>query len=307
MQPEEEYIKQASWGRWLLIAGVISFIFGGLFFYYQLSQLPEIIDPNKNNVADVNIGEQTSVDLRSSCYVAWSENTSTDISFKIFDVGDVEIAEASCGLDFEAMDAEGTRFQRIGSWEINNGTYNIHAICTSDSEGRCNEGTVMLVDYDEIMDQILGDSAFILSCFVCLAGIILLPLGGVLLHMAGRKKQGMGVIMMEDGSISTTNQVDSGELEHFVGQQATDEAILTTDEVYSLMHGSEKNKVEILEKLSTIEGDTENSLVPDPFADSMFKGDEITPQGKIDEWFDKSSKTEENTQVGSAWKDWDEG
>ena len=91
MQPVDELSKQTSWGRRLLIGGIICFAFGGILLIGQIGQLPDIVDPNKNNVADVNIGEQISVDLSDSCYVAWSENKSENIGLVIYDSNENKI------------------------------------------------------------------------------------------------------------------------------------------------------------------------------------------------------------------------
>ena len=103
------------------------------------------------------------------------------------------------------------------------------------------------------------------------------------------------------------NQIDEGGLEYYTEQQAINEEMLTTDEVYSLMHGSEGDKVEILERLSTVKDATEGSAIPDPFADSMFKENVITPQTKMDTVPGKSSGLEKDSKVDSSWIDWDEG
>ena len=104
VQPVDEYQKQSSWGRRLLITGGVCFLLGGIFFYSQLSGLSEIVDPNKNNEVNLGIGEQESVNLAQSCYVAWSENMSDDIEFIVYDSHGEVVNQSGCGYELEAMD-----------------------------------------------------------------------------------------------------------------------------------------------------------------------------------------------------------
>ena len=83
VQPIDEYQKQSSWGRRLLITGGVCFLLGGILLFSQYPGLVEIANPNKNNEVNIGIGEQESVNLAQSCYVAWSENMSGDIEFVV--------------------------------------------------------------------------------------------------------------------------------------------------------------------------------------------------------------------------------
>ena len=314
MQPVDELSKQTSWGRRLLIGGIICFAFGGILFVQQMGQLPDIVDPNKNNVADVNIGEQISVELSASCYVAWSENKSKNIGVAIYDSSENEIQKTGCGYDIEAMDAKGSTFQRIGSWELADGTYNVHATCSPSNSSGCNDGNIMLMDHDDALSKLLGDLGFWSACGLCLLGIILLPLGGVLSHLASRRKIEQNVVLMSDGSISTMQgdgvegigmSRNLVEVERDLGGEK--DPLLTTDEIYSLMHGDEGDKLRILDRLDSEYQDSAKPDIADPFAESKYKSvqiDEI-PKEKMEKKV-HADKIVENER-DSSWKDWDEG
>ena len=314
MQPVDELSKQTSWGRLLLIGGIICFAFGGILLIGQIGQLPDIVDPNKNNVADVNIGEQISVVLSDSCYVAWSENKSENIGLVIYDSNENKIQKTGCGYDIEAMDAKGSTFQRIGSWELADGTYNVHATCSPSNSSGCNDGNIMLMDHDDAMSKLLGDLGFWSSCGLCFLGIILLPLGVILSHLASRQKIEQNVVLMSDGSFSTIQGYgDEGVsmsrnmdgVENNIGGE--NDPLLTTDEIYSLMHGNESDKMKILERLDSEYQDVAAPDVPDPFAESKYKNVQIDemPKEKMEKKIHISKTVE--TESESSWKDWDEG
>ncbi len=376
VQPSDEYQKQSSWGRRLLIAGVVCFLLGGIFLISQYPDFIEIADPNKNNVANVGIGEQESVDLTKSCYVAWSENMSDDIEFIVYDSHGEVVNQSGCGYELEAMDEKGTEFNRIGSWRLAEGTYDIHAICDSEIDGSCSEGEVMLLDYDDALGEIFNDYEFWLSCLVCMMGIVLLPVGGILHKMASRgqlkNRRTMMVINQQtgklqpyivdgegrstrpqtptgnypdsttgeaadgisDGVAEGTKKIPGGGLDGgMAGEPVDTEGLMTTDQIYLLMHGSEQDKVKVVE--SSFQQHTEtlqvDSGVPDPFVDSQYRGTGFTsspftiPSAKSSApgkaatgviegesgaaTVSTSGGDEGNDPLGRnvSWKDWDEG
>jgi len=372
VQPSDEYQKQSSWGRRLLIAGGVCFLLGGIFFISQLYDLVDIVDPNKNNVANIGIGEQESVELTKSCYVAWSENRSKDIEFVVYDHQGVVVNQTGCGYEFEAMDESGSEFNRLGSWELSDGTYDVHVICNSEVIGTCSEGNAMLLDYDEAFGEIFGDLAFWLSCLICMMGIVLLPVGGILHWMASRgqlKSQRTVMVVNEhtgdlqsyavDGEgrlvVSQTPSANhpkasvggksaamvgghtdevkiapgEGMVVGAAGETGSAEGLMTTDQIYLLMHGSEQDKMNVIENSFQEQKDSPHvdSGVPDPFVDSQFNDTGFTtspfsiPDTKYSEQSDevKGEKgdgkstphrgVDEKEEVvqNDSWKDWDEG
>ena len=372
VQPSDEYQKQSSWGRRLLIAGGVCFLLGAILSYSQLYGLVDIVDPNKNNVANIGIGEQESVELTKSCYVAWSENMSKDIEFVVYDHHGVVVNQTGCGYEFEAMDESGSEFNRLGSWKLSDGTYDVHVICNSEVIGTCSEGDGMLLDYDEAFGEIFGDLAFWLSCLICMMGFVLLPIGGILHWMASRgqlKSQRTVMVVNEhtgdlqsyavDGEgrlvVSQTpsanhpnasagvkssgmvsGQTDKTEIapgEEMVvgaaGGTGSDEGLMTTDQIYLLMHGSEQDKVNVIENAfqDQKEAPHVDSGVPAPFVDSQFNDAGFTtspfsiPDTKYSEQSDELKEkkgdgkstphrgVDEKEEVvqNDSWKDWDEG
>jgi hypothetical protein len=360
VQPIDEYQKQSSWGRRLLITGGVCFLLGGIFFYSQLSGLSEIVDPNKNNEVNIGIGEQESVNLAQSCYVAWSENMSGDIEFVVYDSHSEVVNQSGCGYEFEAMDEKGTKFNRIGSWKLTEGTYDVHAICNSEVDGACSEGEVMLLDYDEVISEILGDYAFWLSCLVCMMGIVLLPVGGILHKMASRgqlkNRRTVMVVNENTGELQSYSVDNEGRLDvagglssgaigaaniapgegltgGLDGEAADTEGLMTTEQIYLLMHGSEQDKVKVVERAfhQRSEKPQDDSGVPGPFVDSQFNDtgftsspftipdtkSSVSSKGVTEGIEGESGKAavavskENDEKAGMArkdlWKDWDDG
>ena len=372
VQPSDEYQKQSSWGRRLLIAGGVCFLLGGIFVYSQLSDFTEIVNPNKNNVVKIGIGEQESVELTKSCYVAWSENMSDDIEFVVYNHQSVVVNQTGCGYEFEAMDESGTEFNRLGSWKLSDGTYDVHVICNSEIIGSCNEGDVMLLDYDGALGEIFGDSAFWLSCLICMVGIVLLPVGGILHQMASRgqlKSQRTVMVVNEhtgdlqscvvDGEgrmvVSQTPSVNhpqastGGKAAGMVdghsdgmeitpregmvvgagGETGNTEGLMTTDQIYLLMHGSEQDKMKVIESSFQHQNESPHvdSGVPDPFVDSQFNEASFTAspfsiaETKYSEQRNEGKEATDDSRSAphqgadekeartkkDSWKDWDEG
>ena len=356
VQPSDEYQKQSSWGRRLLIAGGVCFLLGGIFLYSQLFGFEEIVNPNKNNVVKIAIGEQESVELTKSCYVAWSENRSADIEFVVYDHHSVVVNQTGCGYEFEAMDESGTQFNRLGSWKLSDGTYDVHVICNSEIIGSCSEGDVMLLDYDGALGEIFGDLSFWLSCLICMVGIVLLPVGGILHQMASRgqlKSQRTVMVINEhtgdpqsfvvdgEGRLiisqtpsdnhpqSPTGGNSAGMVEGAVGETGSTEGLMTTDQIYSLMHGNEQDKMKVIESAFQHHNEAPqvDSGVPDPFVDSQFNDTGFTTspfsiaETKSSEQSNVVKEGKGNGGVTShqgvdekeagaqkdSWKDWDEG
>ncbi len=360
VQPVDEYQKQSSWGRRLLIAGGVCFLLGGIFVYSQLSGLSEIVDPNKNNEVNIGIGEQESVDLTKSCYVAWSENMSDDIEFIVYDSHGEVVNQSGCGYELEAMDEKGTKFNRIGSWRLAEGTYDVHAICNSEIDGACSEGEVMLLDYDDALGKIFGDYSFWLSCLVCLMGIVLLPVGGILHKMASRGQlknlRTVMVVNENTGELQSYSVDNEGRLEvagglsggatgaaniapsegltgGLAGEEDDTGGLMTTDQIYLLMHGSEQDKVKVVERSfhQRSEKPQDDSGVPGPFVDSQFNDpgftsspftipvtkSSVSSKGVTEGIEGVSGKAggvvskENDEKAGMArkdlWKDWDDG
>ncbi len=106
-----------------------------------------------------------------------------------------------------------------------------------------------------------------------------------------------------DEGVSMSRNMDG--VENNIGGE--NDPLLTTDEIYSLMHGNESDKMKILERLDSEYQDVAAPDVPDPFAESKYKNVQIDemPKEKMEKKIHISKTVE--TESESSWKDWDEG
>jgi hypothetical protein len=131
-----------------------------------------------------------------------------------------------------------------------------------------------------------------------------------------------------------TKKIPGGGLDGgMAGEPVDTEGLMTTDQIYLLMHGSEQDKVKVVE--SSFQQHTEtpqvDSGVPDPFVDSQYRGTGFTsspftiPSAKSSApskaatgviegesgaaTGSTSGGDEGNDPLGRnvSWKDWDEG
>jgi hypothetical protein len=218
----------------------------------------------------------------------------------------------------------------------------------------------MLLDYDEVISEIFGDYAFWLSCLVCMMGIVLLPVGGILYKMASRgqlkNRRTVMVVNENTGELQSYSVDNEGRLEVAGGLSvgATGAAniapgegltggldgeaddtggLMTTEQIYLLMHGSEQDKVKVVERAfhQQNEKPQDDSGVPCPFVDSQFNDTGFTSSPFTIPVTKSSVSSKEVTEgiegesgkaAGAAskeddekarmarkdlWKDWDDG
>jgi hypothetical protein len=318
----------------LLYAGITFLLVGAIFMFPLFGTYADIADPNQNNILKLGIGEQQEIAVSDGCYVAWSQNLSKNIDVNIFTTDDAinPIANTGCGYEIEAMDENNNQFRRIGSWQLDDGDYYVHSICQSNNSVGCNNGEIMLVDYDATFNEIFSNLSFWFACFICVAGVILLPLGAVLLHFSrrggGSRPQTIMVLNQETGEYraevinSPSNQVPiTGEHPSRVAQGVisteqesplgpSGESMMSTDQIYSLLHGSDEEKIKAVEEAFSPQEKAEN-MVPDPFVDSKFKSTGFT-ESPFTTTTNPTSPTADTSasdeaSEGAQWKDWDEG
>jgi len=294
----------------------------------------EIADPNQNNILKLGIGEQEEISVSEGCYVAWSQNLSKNIDVNIFSIDDATnpIANTGCGYEIEAMDEEANKFRRIGSWELDKGAYYVHSICESNNSVGCNDGEIMMVDYDKTFAEIFGNLSFWFACFICSAGVILLPLGVVLLHFSRRgqkyRPQTMMILNQETGEyraevingpvnqMQTTGEQTGEMMEGSISTEQelplspSGDGMMSTDQIYSLLHGSAEEKIKAVEEAFSPQ-EKPGTFIPDPFVDSKFKSIGFT-EAPFTDTVKKASKTSDASSSDKAneearWKDWDEG
>lgn len=345
MQPDSEAAKQSTWGRRLIFSGLAALLVASIILYSQSDEFESGSNPSKNNVGSAEGNHQVDLTLKDDCYIAYSLSGDDNGEAILEDSAGNEVAEKYCGGDYEPFSKEGLTYTRMGTWNLmEGGNYSLTYSCenTAGDEEGCEDDVVWLISYEESLSEII--SVGVIAAFgVCLIGIVLIPLGTVLLTMRPRKPKQTFVVVETDAEGQALVNVDGGPKyvtlqpgmqDGGVGGDALrqdssvpDAAnLLTTDQVYTLVHGDSEEKAEVLneanEKSSSalmeqlgendmfrFEGDGPSTSgtkpnIPDPFLDSQVGGMVYNkpPPPKA-----KRSVTPDDEAKEDAWKAWDEG
>jgi len=336
---------QSSWARILLIGGVASLFIAVILAFVGMESVAEAGDPRIANDAELNVDESQTIKLEKGCIIAFS--TSDELQLEVHDSSDQVIEESRCGEDFQGIAEDGTSFSRVGSWRLDSEEYSMRATCTEGSAADCSEEKVWVVNYEEAILGMWSSIPLLAGLGLCVFGIILIPLGATLAYTVPKNQQNTVLIIDQNGqpvqvngeivNATITNQVtDNPNHQSIIGgptinndePPAQEEGIaqgtpasghlLTTDQVYVLMHGSQTDKVQVLETAAEKQLNDANTKVnvEAPFSESFYAdqqggGDARSMEDDITNNPPKQARKNDSGQTtddekSSAWKSWDE-
>jgi hypothetical protein len=352
---------QSHWARILLIGGVASLFVAVILAYAGMEAVAEAGDPRIANDAELNVDESQTINLKKGCIIAFS--TGDELQLEVHDSSDQVIEESRCGEDFEGIAEDGTSFSRVGSWRLNSEEYSMRATCTEGAAADCSEEKVWVVNYEEAILGMWSSIPLLAALGLCFFGIVLIPLGATLAYTVPKNQQNTVLILDQNGqpvqvngeivNATITNQatdnpnhqsinngptVSNDNLHSLAQQEGTLQEtpasghLLTTDQVYVLMHGSQKDKVQVLETAAEKQlDDAINKVdVEAPFSESFY-ADQQDDEGartmenkvatiiasnnlNLDDAANKNQKQARNNgsrqtnddEKSNAWKSWDE-
>ena len=337
---------QSSWARILLIVGVASLFIAVILAFVGMESVAEAGDPRIANDAELNVDESQTIKLEKGCIIAFS--TSDELQLEVHDSSDQVIEESRCGEDFQGIAEDGTSFSRVGSWRLDSEEYSMRATCTEGSAADCSEEKVWVVNYEEAILGMWSSIPLLAGLGLCVFGIILIPLGATLAYTVPKNQQNTVLIIDQNGqpvqvngdivNATITNQATNSpnhqsifggptvndDLQPHAQQEGIAEGtpasghLLTTDQVYVLMHGSQTDKVQVLESAAEKQlNDAINKVnVEAPFSESFYadQQDDVDTHSMKGDVTNNPQKQARNNDSGqttddeksNAWKSWDE-
>jgi len=133
----------------------------------------------------------------------------------------------NCLVDFQAMASDSTDFKTVASWQITEAAeYALDIECSATTD--CQEQVGWLVSVDEMQYGMYESKGLLAGGFMCILGILLLPLAGIIMAANRSKGKSKMMIVQADGTLTpVTNlnpamiqQINNGEeLQQVVGNE----------------------------------------------------------------------------------------
>jgi hypothetical protein len=300
------------WPLRVAIAGAVMLLLGAFLLTSQSGSIDETNNPRNVALLSATGPGSEVASLEPGCYHAIAVKGANNMDLSLTKIeGSSRVSEPLedkiCATDWQAMATDNTQFVIAAGWDVDEGAeYALDATCNENTE--CTNDTVYLVHTNPYQYAILGDAGFLFGLTTCCAGLLLLPLAGVLLMFSrAARPKGSVVMMNPDGTMSEAQEITpemmaafargenplqpkveapfadtgiGGEPETFVDgkQSVMDGNLLTTEQVYALMRGDVEQA---------------GKTVEDPFADRPSQPKSVVPI------------KDPNTQTIASWDEGD--
>lgn len=226
--------QQASsrWPQRLLVVALVITLLGSLLLAMNTEELDSIFDPRLNNEGEFQGADTQVVNISSGCYRAISIDGNSDFEITMTKLdGSARVGGAienkNCLVDFQAMASDNTDFETVASWQITESAeYALDIECSASTD--CQEQVGWLVSVDEMQYGMFESKGLLAGGFMCVLGILLLPLSGILIAASRSKGRSKMMIVQADGTltpVTNLNQVmiqqinNGGELQQVVGNE----------------------------------------------------------------------------------------
>ena len=332
--PSSQPSGKEVWGKRILIFGVVALFVCGIGIYSQIDSMFNHTDPRLSGANEATVDELAQFELEAGCQQAWVLSEMKDVEFTLQGMDGVEIDTSACVDDgsegLEPMGKNGEFFIKIGEWDVSKGEYRALATCPAEAINCEANGTVWMVDRGAILDGFMGESLLLGSLFGCLCSLCLIPLGLTISVMGSNRKGSGGVMIIQgqNGEAITVQPKPDNEQNlnsndiTALNAMASRGVVLNTDQIYSLMHGTDETREKMLQNLHEIE---RRSVVPDPFSststnkvaenaptlipDSDPLPDEPLSIDVVEEVVKEveGESIDAESEKGASWKSWDEG
>ena len=282
-------MTQNRWPKRLLISSAVLLLISSIIIWTNWDDFVSAMDPENNNVARVEGGEEESVELSDGrTYIAYRlDSSATNLTIIESQTG-AEVGRSSPGI------LQGDRFGEDDKIYTAVGVYNPEADGLHLIQNHDPEFVLWLVD----SEKLTGDNSSLLmlegGCFGIICGVCLIPIAGILWLTSRKTAHAPGLVM---------ETADGTHIPLAVSDSEIQQCVPTTDEVWASVHGG--IPIDLSMDAIPVKED-----VPPPFADRPDNDghlplaiDEIEEIEEI--IVEESDDRSENVEQG--WKSWDEG
>ena len=250
------------------IAALVLLLVGVAAYASSYDELARLMDPEENNLADLDSGESTQIEISGGSQIAAlrliNESSTEKPQVRLVGVdGVVEEGREPNLLDTKWISEDGGRiYEAVRIYEPGlSGTFTIH----NDAEQR-----LIVVDNAELQSKLLAEPFLLLMMISCCGGLSATLAAIILFFLQLRNR---------------------GETEQKVSGLVVDGQVMTTNELYRMQRGGAKEE-------------PVESAVADPFVDRESK---TTRQEKIQDSKEESTDSAKIDSDTVEWRSWDEG
>ena len=250
------------------IAALVLLLVGVAAYASSYDELARLMDPEENNLADLDSGESTQIEISGGSQIAAlrliNESSTEKPQVRLVGVDGVEEEGREPNLlDTKWISEDGGRiYEAVRIYEPGlTGTYTIH----NDAEQR-----LIVVDNAELQSKLLAEPLLLLMMISCCGGLSATLAAIILFFLQLRNR---------------------GETEQKVSGLVVDGQVMTTNELYRMQRGGAKEE-------------PVESAVADPFVDRESK---TTRQEEIQDSKEESTDSAKIDADSVEWRSWDEG
>jgi hypothetical protein len=249
------------------IAALVLLLVGVAAYASSYDELARLMDPEENNLADLDSGESAQIEISGGSQIAAlrliNESSTEDPQVRLVGVGGLEEGREPNLLDTKWISEDGGRiYEAVRIYEPGlTGTFTIH----NDAEQR-----LIVVDNAELQSKLLAEPFLLLMMISCCGGLSATLAAIILFFLQLRNR---------------------GETEQKVSGLVVDGQVMTTNELYRMQRGGAKEE-------------PVESAVADPFVDRESK---TTRQEKIQDSKEESTDSAKIDSDTVEWRSWDEG
>ena len=206
--------QQASsrWPQRLLVVALMITLLGALLLAMNTEELDSVFDPRLNNEVEFQGADTHVVNISSGCYRAISINGNSDFEITMTKLdGSARVGGAlenkNCLVDFQAMASDGTDFKTVASWQITEAAeYALDIECSATTD--CQEQVGWLVSVDDMQYGMFESKGLLAGGFMCILGILLLPLAGIIMAANRTKGKSKMMIVQADGTLTPVTNLN---------------------------------------------------------------------------------------------------
>jgi len=226
--------QQASsrWPQRLLVVALVITLLGSLLLVMNTEEYSSLFDPRLNNEVEFQGDGTHVVNISSGCYRAISIDGNSDFEITMTKVDgsaltDEALENKNCLIDIPMIASDNTNFETVASWQIaESAEYALEIECSASAD--CQEQVGWLVSIDEIQYGMFESKGLLAGLSMCMIGILLLPLAGIIMAANRSKGKSKMMIVQADGTLTpVTNlnpamiqQINNGEeLQQVVGNE----------------------------------------------------------------------------------------
>jgi len=226
--------QQASsrWPRRLLVVALLITLIGTILLASNTDELDSVFDPRLNNEVEFQGAETQIVDISSGCYRAISIVGYGDFEVTLTKLdGSARVGEAlenkNCLVDFQAMASDQTNFKTVASWQVSESAeYALDIECSESTD--CQQQVGWFVSVDEMQYGMFESKGLLVGGFMCVLGILLLPLSGILMAASRSGGKSKMMIVQDDGTLTPVTNLNQamiqqinneGELQQVIGNE----------------------------------------------------------------------------------------